>query len=37
MDIVGNVVPFIGSEEEKMQQETQKILGQRGEWSGTAS
>ncbi len=27
MDIVGNVVPFIGSEEEKMQQETQKILG----------
>jgi aspartate-semialdehyde dehydrogenase len=28
MDIVGNVVPFIGSEEEKMQQETQKILGQ---------
>ncbi len=28
MDIIGNVVPFIGSEEEKMQQETQKILGQ---------
>lgn len=27
MDIVGNVVPYIGSEEEKMQQETQKILG----------
>ena len=27
MDIVANVVPFIGSEEEKMQQETQKILG----------
>jgi aspartate-semialdehyde dehydrogenase len=27
MDILGNVVPFIGSEEEKMQQETQKILG----------
>jgi aspartate-semialdehyde dehydrogenase len=27
MDIVGNVVPFIGNEEEKMQQETQKILG----------
>jgi aspartate-semialdehyde dehydrogenase len=26
-DILGNVVPFIGSEEEKMQQETQKILG----------
>jgi aspartate-semialdehyde dehydrogenase len=28
MDIVGNVVPFIGNEEEKMQQETQKILGE---------
>ncbi len=28
MDIIGNVVPFIGSEEEKMQQETQKILGE---------
>ncbi len=27
MDIMGNVVPFIGGEEEKMQQETQKILG----------
>ncbi len=27
IDIVGNVVPFIGGEEEKMQQETQKILG----------
>jgi aspartate-semialdehyde dehydrogenase len=27
MDIVGNVIPFIGSEEEKMQTETQKILG----------
>ena len=27
MDIMGNVIPFIGSEEEKMQQETQKILG----------
>lgn len=27
MDILGNVVPFIGSEEEKMQAETQKILG----------
>ena len=27
MDINGNVIPFIGSEEEKMQQETQKILG----------
>jgi aspartate-semialdehyde dehydrogenase len=28
MDINANVVPFIGGEEEKMQQETQKILGQ---------
>lgn len=27
MDIMGNVVPFIGGEEEKMQEETQKILG----------
>ncbi len=27
MDIVGNVVPFIGNEEEKMESETQKILG----------
>ncbi len=28
MDIVGNVIPFIGNEEEKMQEETQKILGE---------
>lgn len=28
MDIVGNVIPFIGGEEEKMQIETQKILGE---------
>jgi aspartate-semialdehyde dehydrogenase len=27
MDIMGNVVPYIGGEEEKMEQETQKILG----------
>ena len=27
IDILANVIPFIGSEEEKMQQETQKILG----------
>jgi aspartate-semialdehyde dehydrogenase len=27
MDIIGNVVPFISGEEEKMQSETQKILG----------
>ncbi|HEX4132980.1 MAG TPA: aspartate-semialdehyde dehydrogenase [Bryobacteraceae bacterium] len=27
MDIMANVIPFIGGEEEKMQQETQKILG----------
>jgi aspartate-semialdehyde dehydrogenase len=28
MDINANVIPFIGSEEDKMQQETQKILGE---------
>jgi aspartate-semialdehyde dehydrogenase len=28
MDIMGNVIPYIGGEEEKMQQETQKILGE---------
>jgi aspartate-semialdehyde dehydrogenase len=28
MDITGNVIPYIGGEEEKMQQETQKILGE---------
>ncbi len=28
MDIIGNVVPFVGAEEEKIQQETQKILGE---------
>jgi aspartate-semialdehyde dehydrogenase len=27
MDVMGNVIPFIGGEEEKMQAETQKILG----------
>ena len=27
MDIIGNVIPFIGGEEEKIEQETQKILG----------
>jgi aspartate-semialdehyde dehydrogenase len=27
MDILANVIPYIGGEEEKMQQETQKILG----------
>ena len=31
MDIAANVVPFIGGEEEKMEVETQKILG---EWNG---
>lgn len=30
MDINANVIPFIGGEEEKMQQETQKILGDIG-------
>jgi len=33
MDINANVIPFIGGEEEKMQQETQKILG---DFSGSA-
>jgi aspartate-semialdehyde dehydrogenase len=28
MDINGNVIPFIGNEEQKMEQETQKILGE---------
>ncbi|HYL10213.1 MAG TPA: aspartate-semialdehyde dehydrogenase [Candidatus Acidoferrales bacterium] len=28
IDINGNVIPFIGGEEEKMEQETQKILGE---------
>lgn len=27
MDIIGNVIPYIGGEEEKMERETQKILG----------
>ena len=30
LDILGNVVPFIGGEEEKMQSETLKILGSDG-------
>jgi aspartate-semialdehyde dehydrogenase len=30
LDILGNVVPFIGGEEEKMQSETLKILGSAG-------
>jgi aspartate-semialdehyde dehydrogenase len=28
MDIMGNVIPFIGGEEAKMEEETQKILGE---------
>ncbi len=28
LDILGNVIPFIKNEEEKMQEETQKLLGQ---------
>ena len=28
MDIMGNVIPFIGMEEEKMEMETQKIMGE---------
>ncbi len=30
LDILGNVIPFIGGEEEKMETETQKILGTDG-------
>ena len=30
LDILGNVVPFIGGEEDKMESETQKILGADG-------
>ncbi|MGE0813404.1 MAG: aspartate-semialdehyde dehydrogenase [Vicinamibacterales bacterium] len=30
LDILGNVVPFIGGEEDKMEKETQKILGTDG-------
>lgn len=30
LDILGNIVPFIGGEEEKMETETQKILGGNG-------
>lgn len=30
LDIVGNVIPFIGGEEEKMERETQKLLGTLG-------
>ncbi len=33
LDILGNVVPYIGGEEEKMQTETQKILGSLGDTS----
>jgi len=32
LDILGNVVPFIGGEEEKMEQEPQKLLGR---WDGS--
>jgi aspartate-semialdehyde dehydrogenase len=35
MDILGNVVPFIGGEEEKIESETQKILGSFDEGSVT--
>ena len=34
LDIVGNVVPFIGGEEEKMESETQKIFGSLNEAAG---
>jgi aspartate-semialdehyde dehydrogenase len=36
MDIMGNVVPYIGMEEEKMEQETQKILGEFRQSGGDA-
>src|SRR5258705_2275572 len=32
LDILGNVVPFIGGEEEKMEEEPQKLLGR---WNGS--
>ena len=32
LDILGNVVPFIGGEEEKMEEEPQKLLGK---WDGS--
>ena len=32
LDILGNVIPFIGGEEEKMEEEPQKLLGR---WDGT--
>jgi aspartate-semialdehyde dehydrogenase len=32
LDILGNVIPFIGGEEEKMEEEPQKILGR---WDGS--
>ena len=34
MDINANVIPYIGGEEEKMQSETQKILGDWGQKAG---
>ena len=37
MEILGNIVPYIGGEEEKMESETQKILGSLGENGVTAS
>jgi len=34
LDIIDNVIPFINGEEEKVQRETQKILGEPGESAG---
>jgi len=34
MDILGNVVPYIGSEEEKMESETLKLLGRKSDGGG---
>ena len=36
LDILGNVIPYIPKEEEKMEEETRKLLG-RSEWLGSRS
>lgn len=37
LDIVGNVIPFIAGEEEKIERETKKILGSLGEGAGSVT
>ena len=37
LDIVGNVIPFIAGEEEKIERETKKILGSLGEDAGSVT